>query len=274
MFFLWKEKNGYVDIAEKTAIKVAASYYGRMPGKKIPYLKQHEAIFRDLAERLEKEFPHVPLKTAWAMYPATLKQAIDALVGESVETIVVCDLFPVYSNLEEFNALFVEIEHLVSGRAKIVYTPSVGAFASYRTAFVQMARDEVGQLPADTKKLLVLTRHGFPEMKGEPYHELAPAFYVNLEKEVKAAVQGTGTDVLFADTEFAGEDDDPDNKRMSSAEALELGLAKKYDDIIFVLVDFMTENTDTVYCAREEALEPLGFVYEGTVPYEDFSEDS
>jgi protoheme ferro-lyase len=269
--FLLKQKNGYVDIAEKTAIKVAASYYGRMPGKRIPYIKQHKAIFKDLKKRFEKEFPQIPMKTAWAMYPDTVQKAIDELLRENVKTIVVCDLFPVYSNLEEFNALFVEIKHFVSGRAKIIYTPSVGAFASYRNVFVQMTRDEISQLPSDTKKLLVLTRHGFPEIKGEPYHELAPAFYKNLEKEVKAAVKGTGTDILVADTEFSGEDDDPDNTRMSSAEALEFGLAEKYNDIIFILVDFMTENTDTVYCAREEALEPLGFEYDGTVPYTDFS---
>ena len=50
-----------------------------------------------------------------------------------------------------------------------------------------------------------------------------------------------------------------------------MGLEKKYDYIVFVLVDFLTENTDTVYCAREEALEPIGFEYEGEVPYPDFS---
>ena len=35
--FLWKEKNGYVDIVEKVSIKIVASYYGKMPNKKIPF---------------------------------------------------------------------------------------------------------------------------------------------------------------------------------------------------------------------------------------------
>ena len=125
---------------------------------------------------------------------------------------------------------------------------------------------------ANEKSLIVLTRHGFPEMPGEPYNKLAPAFYQNLEKEVSAAVEGKNTRVVFADTEFASDDDDPDNKRLSSAEALKMGLEKKYDNIIFILVDFMTENTDTVYCAREEALEPINFEYGGIVPYNDFSQ--
>ena len=269
--FLWDQKNGYVDIAEKTAIKIAASYYGRMPGKKIPYMKQHEDIFDDLKKLMAKSFPDVPVKTASAMYPETVEKALNELIARQVETIVVSDLFPVYSNLEEFNALFVDIDHIVSGRAKIIYAPSIGAFTSYRSASVQMARDEITKIPPDKKKLMVLTRHGFPEMPGEPYHKLAPAYYRNLQSEVTAALKGTGTDVVFADTEFSGEDDDPDNKRLSSAEALEMGLEKKYDYIVFVLVDFLTENTDTVYCAREEALEPIGFEYEGEVPYPDFS---
>ena len=269
--FLLAEKNEYVDIAEKTSIKIAASYYGRMPGKKIPYMAQHEAIFDDLKRLMAKSFPDVPVKTASAMYPETVETAINALIAQKVETIIVSDLFPVYSNLEEFNSLFVDIEHLVAGRAKVIFAPSIGAFPSFRNALVQMARDEITRITPDSRKLLVLTRHGFPEMPGEPYHQLAPAYYGNLQSEVESALKGTVTDVVFADTEFSGEDDDPDNKRLSSAEALEMGLEKKYDYIVFVLVDFLTENTDTVYCAREEALEPIGFEYEGEVPYGDFS---
>ena len=73
--FLWEQKNGYVDSAEKTAIKIVASYYGRMPGKKIPYMKQHEEIFDDLKKRMAKNFPEVPVKTALAMYPETVEKA-------------------------------------------------------------------------------------------------------------------------------------------------------------------------------------------------------
>ena len=135
-----------------------------------------------------------------------------------------------------------------------------------------MAEDEIAKRSKEEKSLIVLTRHGFPEMPGEPYNKLAPAFYQNLEKEVSAAVEGKNTRVVFADTEFASDDDDPDNKRLSSAEALKMGLEKQYHNIIFILVDFMSENTDTVYCAREEALEPIKFEYAGIVPYNDFSQ--
>lgn len=269
--FLLKEKNGLVDIVEKPAIKIVSSYYARMPGNTIPYVRQHEAVFDGVRSLLDEQFPGVPVRTAWAMYPETVEQALEELLKEKVETIVVCDLFPVFSNLEEFNSLFVEIEHMVNGRAKLIFTPSIGAFATFRKAFVTMARDEIAKLPAGTKNLMVLTRHGFPEMPSETYHQLAPAYYSNLQKEVKKALAGTDTRVVFADTEFSGDDDDPDNKRLSSAEALENGLKEKYDNIIFVLVDFLSENTDTVYCAREEALEPIEFKYGSSVPYNDFS---
>ena len=270
-YFLWDKKNGYVDIAEKSAVKIVASYYDRMPGKKIPYIQQHQAIFKDVSSLISEQFPGTPVRTAWTMYPETIKNAIDELIQEKVETIVVCDLFPVYSNLEEFNSLFVEIDHVVAGRAKIIFAPSVGAFSSFRNAYVKMAEDEIAKRSKEEKSLIVLTRHGFPEMPGEPYNKLAPAFYQNLQKEVESIAKGNNADVVFADTEFASDDDDPDNKRLSSAEALNMGLEKQYHNIIFILVDFMTENTDTVYCAREEALEPLNFKYAGTVPYADFA---
>ncbi len=269
--FIMDKDNGFIDIVEKSAIKVCSHYYGRMPGGKVPYIAQHEALFAEVKKLLQAEFPGVPLRTAWAMYPETLKKAIDELLARKVETIVVTDLFAVYSNLEQFAALFPEIEHMVAGRAKIVYAPQMGSFASYRAVFVQMAKDEIARLPKEAKKLLVLTRHGFPEMEGEPYHELAPSFYSNLQKEVDAAVKGSGTRVVFADTEFAVGKDDPDNKRLASSEALEQALAEKYDVLVYVLVDFVSENTDTVFCARDEALEPIEFSYGGKVPYADFS---
>ena len=77
--------------------------------------------------------------------------------------------------------------------------------------------------------------------------------------------------MLFADTEFSADDDDPDTTRLSSAEALEQALEETYDYLVYVLVDFVSENTDTVFCARDEALEPIGFDYGGQVPYDDFS---
>jgi len=77
--------------------------------------------------------------------------------------------------------------------------------------------------------------------------------------------------VVFADTEFSAEDDDPDDKRLASSEILEQALEEKYDYLVYVLVDFVSENTDTVFCARDEALEPIEFSYDGLVPYDDFS---
>ena len=270
--FLWKEKNGFVDIAEKSAIKVAAAYYSKMPGNKVPYRVQHHALFDNVKALLGKQYPGMPVRTAWDMYPESIKKALDELIKEKVETIVVCDLFPVYSSLEEFNSLFVEIDHLVAGRAKVVYTPYVGAYESFRKAYVKMAEDEIAKLPGQQKKLLVLTRHGMPEIQGEPFHKLSQVYYRNLKKEIEQAVAKTNTNVIFSDIEFASEEDDPDNERLSSAEAVEKGLEKKYASMIFILVDFMTENTDTVFCVRNEALEPLDFAYEGEVPYADFSQ--
>jgi protoheme ferro-lyase len=269
--FLLDAKNGYIDIVEKPSIKACAYYYGRMPGNKIPYVEQHEALFADVRSLLEHGFPGVPMRTAWAMYPATVKKAVDELIADKVDTIVVSDLFPVYSNLEQFAALFPEIEHMVAGRAKIIYAPQTGAFASYRAAFVQMAGDEIDKLPRDAKKILVLTRHGFPEMSGEPYFELAPSFYDNLHKEVESAIAASGTRVVFADTEFSADHDDPEDTRLSSAEILEQALEEQYDYIVYVLVDFVSENTDTVFCARDESLEPIGFSHGEQVPYADFT---
>jgi protoheme ferro-lyase len=270
--FLLDEENGYIDIIEKSAIKMIVLRYAKLPGKTIPYRQQHQALFSEVKALLSAEYPEVPVKTAWAMYPETFTKALDELIAQKVETIVVTDLFPTYSNLEEFNALFVEIDHHVAGRVKVIYTPFVGAYPSFRNAFVQMAVDEIATLPKEDKKLVVLNRHGMPDLSGEPYYALAKVYYDNLKKETEAAVAGTNTDVIIANTEFAGEEDDEENKKVSTAETVEMSLKKGYKQVVFVLVDFVSENTDTVFCAREEGLEPLHFEYKGIAPYNDFTQ--
>ncbi|MCX8043632.1 MAG: ferrochelatase [Desulfobacterota bacterium] len=270
--YLWPEhKNGYSDIVEKVAIKILCNYYGKMPDKKIPYMHQHRMIFKEIEMMLAQEFPGVPMRWALAMYPETIEQAVDELIHEQVKTIVVVDFFHVYSALEEFNSLFPEIRDAVAERAKIVFAPFAGAYPSYRKAYVKMAEDEILKLPKEKSKLLILTRHGFPDIPGDPYPELARVYYYNLKREIEATLAGSNTHVLFADTDFAGEDMDPKEKRLATFEALEMGLEDGYDYIVFILVDFMSENTDSIFAHPTESLEPLHFEYTGEVPYYDFN---
>jgi protoheme ferro-lyase len=269
--FLWEKKNGYVDIVEKVCIKIVSSYYNKMPDKKIPYMQQHKEIFNDISSLLSKEFPGVPMRCGWTMYPETVEKAVDELIEEKVKTIVHFDIFPVYSSLEEFNGVFQDVKDAVAERAKVIYTPFPGAYPSFRKGYVQLAADEILPLPKGERKLLILTRHGFPEIPGDPYPVLNRVYMVNLIKELEKALEGTNTVIVTGDTDFAGEDMDPKEKRLASFEALEMGFKNGYDHIIFVLVDFTSENTDTIFAMRLETFESLHFEYEGEVPYRDQS---
>ena len=94
--FLWPKKNGYIDAVEKVGVKIAASYYPKMPGKKVPYTQQHIAIFKEVEAMLKGSFPDTPLRWAWTMKKETIEKAVDELiVEEKVKTIVHCDIFPV-----------------------------------------------------------------------------------------------------------------------------------------------------------------------------------
>jgi protoheme ferro-lyase len=270
--FLWKEKNDYIDAIEKVGIKIAASYYPKMPGKKVPYTQQHMEIFKEVEALLKKQFPEVPFRWAWSMDPETIEKAVDELIAdEKVKTIVTCDIFPVYSSLEHFNTLYQDIKDAAADRAKVVFTPYPGAYRSFRKGIELMAADEILSLPKKDRKLLVLTRHGWPDTPGDPYPELARVYYWNLKAEVEKALEGTNTLVVYADTDFAGEADDKKHNKLASFEALEYGLEEKYDHIIFVMVDFTSENTDTIFAMRLETFEPLHFKYQGQVPYTDWS---
>jgi protoheme ferro-lyase len=269
-FFL-DEENDYIDMIEKIGIKMLVADYNKLPNKTIPYRRQHQAIFKDVKALLSKEYPDMPVEIAWAMYPKTVNKAIDKLLTEKVETIVVVDSFPTYSNLEEFNSLFPEIEHHVASRAKVIFAPFAGASPSLRKAYVLMAQDEFAALPKEDKKLLLLVRHGIPVFEGEPYPKLGKVYYHNLKKDIEVALAGSNTEVLLADIDFAGEEYDEDDKKLAGSEAIEQAQGKGYKHIVILLAEFLTENTDSVFCAREEVLEPLHFEYKGQVPYNDYT---
>ena len=270
--FLWSKKNGYIDAIEKVGVKIAASYYPKMPDHKVPYTRQHMEIFKELESLLKKEFPGVPMRWAWTMDPETVEKAVDALIRkDKVKTIVHCDIFPVYSSLEHFNTLYQDVKDAAAERAKVVFTPYPGAYPSFRKGIKLMVTDEILPLPKKERKLLVLTRHGWPDTPGDPYPELARVYYVNLKTEIEKALEGTNTLVVYADTDFAGDDVDKKHTKLASFEALDYGLEEKYDHIIFQMVDFTSENTDSIFAMRLETFEPLKFKYEGNVPYSDWS---
>jgi protoheme ferro-lyase len=268
--FLLDEKNGHVDIIEKVAIKMAALDYGKMPDETMPTRAQQALLDNEVRALLALEFPDTAFETAYALYPESIESAVEKLLAAKVETIVVSDVFPVYSSLEQLDNLFVDIENIVNGRAKVVFAPSIGAYPSFRSAYTQIIIDEVAQLPGDSKNLVVLTRHGMPAMSGESYPLFAPVYSEGLTSEVLLALQGKDVTVVVADTDFATDEDDPEDLRLASAEAVSRGVNEGFDNVIFVFIDFLTENSDSIFASRYETLEHYGFAYESKVPYTDY----
>ncbi len=185
------------------------------------------------------------------------------------KTNIVTDLFPDYSSLAQLDNLFVIIESIVQDQAKIIFTPNIGAYASFRKAYVEMVIDEIAPLPKASKNLVILTRHGMPDMDGEAYPLFSPVYARGMTQEVALALKDTNSKVVVADTDFAADDDDPDNLRLSSAEAVRMGISEGYDNVIMVLIDFVTENTDSIFASRYETFEDYGFAYKADVSYVD-----
>lgn len=269
--FLLDEKNDHVDIIEKVAIKMAARDYAKMPGQTMPTRLQQSLVDAEVSALLAAEFPDVAFATAYAIYPESLESAIEKLLAAGVETIIASDVFPVYSSLEQLDNLFVQIATIVDGRAKLIFSPNVGAYASFRSAYTQLLVDELAQLPDGSRSLVVLTRHGMPEMSGESYPLFAPVYAEGLVSETQRAAKGANVTVVVADTDFAAEDDDPQDLRLSSAEAVHKGVTEGFDNVILVFVDFLSETTDSLFASRYETLEEYGFEYESEVPYTDQS---
>ena len=70
---------------------------------------------------------------------------------------------------------------------------------------------------------------------------------------------------------MAAEHRDHELALLKQVHANEMGLEEAYDHIVFFMIDFMCENTDSIFAHPKETFEPLHFEYKGQVPYPDFN---
>lgn len=251
-YFLYKGdgKGGAPDICQKTAAKVAGWYYGHLiPEKKIAWPTQCKKVYESTAAMLKAGYPEAVIHHARYMYPESVKEAVERMIGDGCETIIYhCFCNPVYSDFEDYSLAFPLVHRSVNGRAKVIFADQAGNQPAMRRAYTELAAGVISEIPAAASLLVILSRHGHP-FRRETLDLRSPSYTVPLEKEMRHLLVGreSKSEIVWSDDEFADTYWDPKRRKVSTLMAYRKAIEEGYDFAVEVPVDFIAENTDLMF---------------------------
>jgi len=261
-YLLPSRQGGMPTIAAKLINKARHYYY--TPGKgsvqgTIPHEAGMKLIVDGAVERMQEKYGDLPYRWVTAEDFGRARAAMYSLLDEGVDTVLLSAPTPTYSHHEEFNGGFKHAMHYIheweeaNGKhIKIIMTPQLGDFDITQQTWVNMLRDRLDTLPAGADVMIVMSIHGMPwdRTPEESWIELSPP-YVNgtltALKETLESYDFGRKEIVQSQDHFADPYNNPNGKYLSTNTAFWDGIKADYDYVINVPIEFLAENTDTLY---------------------------
>ncbi len=240
-------KGGAPDVCQKTGAKVVGWYYGHLlPEKKIAWEYQCKKVYEETVESLTVEFPQVEFCHARYVSEESLSSAVEHLLSKGCETIIYqCFCNPVYSDFEDYAYAMPKICSIVNKRARIIFADQLGNQPALREGFVRIIHDQLAQVPASARVLLILSKHGHP-FKKETQDKRGLEYRMPLETEMRNMMikWGGQWELVWSDDEYADEYWDPGKTKFSTCSAYRKAINEGFDYAFELPTDFIAENTD------------------------------
>ena len=240
-------QGGAPDVCQKVAAKAVGWYFGHLlPERKVAWAHQCNRVYEEVVETLQKHCPQVEFRHARYIYPESMRQAVEELLAAGCETIVYqCFCNPVYSDFEDYGYALPMVHQFVNERAKVICADQLGNQPMMREAYVQIIRDQIAGLPAQSRVLLILSTHGHP-FKRETLDVRGREYRRPLEAQARQAMDEWGGqwELVWSDDEYADEYWDPKQTKCETFAAYRRAIEEAYDYALEVPTDFLAENTD------------------------------
>ena len=240
-------RGGAPDICQKTGAKIIGWYYGHLlPEKRVAWESQCRRVYEEAVAVLGKQYPNAEFRPARYTFSDSLRQAVEELLAAGCQTIIYqCFCNPVYSDFEDYAHAIPMVHRIVEGRAKIVWADQPGNQPSMREAYVQILRDQLPELPDNSRVLLILSKHGHP-FRSETLDKRGPEYREPLEASMRQALREWGGqwDLVWSDDEYADAYWDKGKRKFSTYAAYRRAIEEGYDFAIEIPTDFIAENTD------------------------------
>ncbi len=247
--------------AQRAMLKSRGIYYARLPGGYLPQRDQTLAMVDAAFARLRRH----PAVTGTALYDIFLPHAgrseIFRLLDGGVDTLVIGSTLPINSAFEEYRGAYPKIHALVAEWAaergkpapRLLFAPQLADMPGFSAL---LARHLAATAPAppgpDATATLVISLHGLPivQQQRDSWVDNARRATAKIAPALTAALHRRGwrtIHTVIAQEAFGDSIEDPGNKLVSVAEAF-AGARQRRDAIaIAVPVEFLSENTDTLF---------------------------
>ncbi|MFN7176454.1 MAG: hypothetical protein ACK4MX_06135 [Thermaurantiacus sp.] len=276
--FLYPHRTGGTSSpAQRAMLKARDLYYARLPDGYLPQRDQTlamlQAAFADLSWH--------PAVVATGIYdifaPLDAERELERVLESGIDTLVIGSALPIHSAFEEYRGAYPKLKRKVEAWAertgrpmpRLLFAPQMGEMESYAAFWARHLERTAPAPPSpEAAATLIVTLHGLPvaQRRRDPWVQNSERAVAVMQPQLVAALQKRGwrtVRVVAAQEAFADAIEDPADRILSVREVFERAAARGDAMAIAVPVEFLAENTDTVF------LHSL-LMFEGLPGYERF----
>jgi hypothetical protein len=265
-------KGGLSTIAAKTSAKARYLYHGQLENGYLPHGDQSRALAEAAIAELRRRYPQiVDGMFIPAFDPQAEDKAVRRLLDGGAEMLVLGSGMPHYSEFEDLKGGFADIKATVDkwnaekpGRkARIAVAPWMASTASFDKVWLDHFAATVPDAPAPgAKAMAIVALHGLPVSLNDKdsWRTRWPLTFKRLKPQLDAILRakGYGPTVEAGAEAFADTIEDPDNRIVSVNELYRRAIKEKYALAIALPVEFLAENTDTLFAHQALFFEGIG----------------
>jgi protoheme ferro-lyase len=262
-FFLYTgREQGMPTGAAKTSVKARYLYYAQLKDAYLPHGDQTIALGADAIAALRQRYPQIIAgEFVDAFDPPAERATVRRILDQGAETLLLGSGQPINSDFEEMKGSYSKIKGYVDEwRAehgnkpiKIVVAPYMASEPAFDKLWLDHfeATVPLATAPGQTAYAMV-SLHGVPPsiVQEESWSKRWPIVSKRLEPQMAAILRKKGyaiTKVTTASEAFADPVEDPDNEIVSVNELFKEAKAKKAAVAIALPIEFLAENTDTLF---------------------------
>ncbi len=273
-YFLYYEgKQGMPTVAAKTAAKARYIYHAPLRDGYLPHGDQTRALARDTLAMLRARHPQI-VATGFAgvFDPAEKEAAVRRVLDAGADVLVLGSGQPIYSDFEELRGSYSEIYKIVerwrgengNKPIRIAAAPWMATEAGFDALWLDHFAATVPPATAPGQTALgIVSLHGLPTSLAnrDSWSKRWPIVAERLKPRMAAILKAKGyatTRVEVGSEAFADDIEDPRNELVSVNELYREARAKRYALAIALPIEFLAENTDTLFAHQALFFKGIG----------------
>ena len=247
--------------AQRAMLKARAIYYARLPDGYLPQRDQTLAMVDSAFARVQANPAVVGTALYDIFHPHAANRELARLLDTGVDTLVIGSALPINSAFEEYRGAYPKLYKFVEEWAekrgkpvpKLLFAPQISDMPGFGALWAGHLAATAPPAPSpEASATLVVSLHGLPitQQQRDSWVENAQRASKALAPRLTEALRSRGwskVTTVVAQEAFGDDVEDPANKLVSVSEVFAQARARGDALAIAVPVEFLAENTDTLF---------------------------